>query len=96
MTMIDVLFGIIMCTGVVILLWFTIEKGNGMQNITTQLASINPKLTKMVAPPGFWPLFSLVFLTSVAPFGMPQLIQKFYAIKDKRSIRIGSSGFVST
>ncbi|MCF6335085.1 MAG: sodium transporter, partial [Spirochaetales bacterium] len=35
------------------------------------------------------PLFSLAFLTSVAPFAMPQLIQKFYAIKDKESIRTG-------
>ncbi|MCK5761240.1 MAG: sodium:solute symporter, partial [Candidatus Delongbacteria bacterium] len=26
---------------------------------------------------------------SVAPFAMPQLVQKFYAIKDKRSIKIG-------
>ena len=31
----------------------------------------------------------LVFLTTVAPFAMPQLVQKFYAIKDRRAIRIG-------
>ncbi|MCK5153078.1 MAG: sodium transporter, partial [Spirochaetales bacterium] len=31
----------------------------------------------------------LVFLTSVAPFAMPQLVQKFYAIKDKKSIKTG-------
>jgi len=57
--------------------------------INAQLSAINPKLTKIVGPPGLWPLFSLVFLTSVAPFAMPQLIQKFYAIKDKRAIRTG-------
>ena len=28
-------------------------------------------------------------LTSIAPFAMPQLVQKFYAIKDARSVRIG-------
>ncbi len=33
--------------------------------------------------------FRLIFLTSVAPFAMPQLVQKFYAIRDRRSIRIG-------
>jgi len=89
MTMIDVVFGMIMTAGVIILLWNVIEKGDGLLNITAALSSINPNLTKLIGPPGWWPLFSLVFLTSVAPFAMPQLIQKFYAIKDERSIRIG-------
>jgi len=89
MTMIDVVFGMIMTVGVVILLWSTIDQANGLENISSALAAINPKLTQIVGPPGWWPLFSLVFLTSVAPFAMPQLVQKFYAIKDKRSIRIG-------
>lgn len=89
MTIIDVVFGLIMSVGVVILLWCTIGKGQGFANITANLSSINPKLTQVVGPPGLWALFSLVFLTSVAPFAMPQLVQKFYAIKDKKSIRIG-------
>lgn len=87
--MIDVLFGKIMIVGVVILLCFTIDKGNGLANITANLSAINPNLTSLVGPPGIWPLFCLVFLTSVAPLAMPQLVQKFYAIKDKKSIRIG-------
>jgi SSS family solute:Na+ symporter/sodium/proline symporter len=89
MTMVDVIFGIIMCIGVTLLLFFTIYKGGGIGQITLQLQAISPKLTKIVGPPGVWPLFSLVFLTSVAPFGMPQLLQKFYAIKDKKSVKIG-------
>ncbi len=89
MTMIDVVFGIIMIAGVIILVAFTIDKGNGLSRMTANLAAANPKLAGWVGPPGLWPLFSLVFLTSVAPFAMPQLIQKFYAIKDKRSVRIG-------
>ncbi len=89
MTMIDVAFGMIMTVGVLILFWSTIDQADGLENITSALASINPKLTEAIGPPGWWPLFALVFLTSVAPFGMPQLLQKFYAIKDKRSIQIG-------
>jgi len=89
MTMIDVFFGIIMTAGVIILFWTTIDKAGGLANISAGLESINPRLTEMIGPPGFWPLFSLVFLTSIAPFGMPQLIQKFYAIRDQRSIKIG-------
>jgi len=89
MTMIDVVFGLIMTVGVCILLWTTIEKADGLGNITATLAAIDPKLTQALGPPGWWPLFALFFLTSVAPFAMPQLVQKFYAIKDKRAIRIG-------
>jgi len=94
MTMIDLIFGQIMIVGVVILLWSTVDKGQGFANITSVLRSIDPKLTSPLGPPGLWPLFSLIFLTSIAPFAMPQLIQKFYAIKDERSIKIGM--FAST
>ena len=96
MTMIDVFFGIVMCAGVVILLVSTLKAGHGVERITASLAAVDPKLIRWVGPPGLWPLFSLVFLTSVAPFAMPQLIQKFYAIRDKKAIRIGmiaSTGF---
>ena len=94
MAMIDTIFGIIMTAGVVILLIFTIREGNGISNISETLRNINPQLTQAVGPPGWWPLFSLIVLTSLAPFAMPQLVQKFYAIKDKKSIRLGM--FAST
>jgi solute:Na+ symporter, SSS family len=94
MAMIDVIFGIIMTVGVVILLVSTIQKGGGLPNIFAALRDINPKLVAPVGPPGIIPLISLVFLTSFAPFAMPQLLQKFYAIKDERSVKIGM--FAST
>jgi solute:Na+ symporter, SSS family len=89
MAMIDVIFGIVMIISVSVLLVFTLNKGGGFSGITETLNSINPQLTKPVGPPGFWPLFSLVFLTAVAPFALPQLVQKFYAIRDKKSVKIG-------
>ncbi|MCK5148696.1 sodium/solute symporter [bacterium] len=89
MTMIDVIFGAIMIVGVLILDVCTLEAGGGLSGIITQLRAIEPKLVEAVGPPGIWPLFCLIFLTSIAPFAMPQLVQKFYAIRDKRSIRIG-------
>ncbi|MCD4817276.1 MAG: sodium:solute symporter [Candidatus Cloacimonetes bacterium] len=89
MAMIDVIFGMIMVAGVFILLGSTIAKGEGIPNIISSLKTINPKLVAPVGPPGIIPLLSLVFLTSIAPFAMPQLLQKFYAIKDKKSVRIG-------
>ena len=89
MAMIDTIFGIIMILGVIILVGFTVKEGGGIVSITDTLNDINPKLTAAIGPPGWWPLFSLIFLTSVAPFAMPQLVQKFYAIKDKKSVKIG-------
>lgn len=89
MAVLDTFFGILMTAGVIMLLVFTLTRAGGISNITNGLAEINPKLTSAVGPPGLWPLFSLVFLTSVAPFAMPQLIQKFYAVKDRKSIKIG-------
>jgi len=94
MTRIDFIFGIIMLFGVGILLASCITKGGGLYAILEKLRAIDPKLTSAVGPPGLWALFSLVFLTSVAPFGMPQLLQKFYAIKDTKSVKIGM--FAST
>lgn len=89
MTMVDVFFGMIMCVGVIILFASTLETGGGLNSISSRLSSIQPALTDWIGPPGWWPLFCLVFLTSIAPFAMPQLIQKFYAIRDERSIKIG-------
>jgi len=89
MTMIDVIFGIIMATGAFVLLVSTIATAGGLSALLAGLRAIDPRLTQSVGPPGWWPLFALVFLTSVAPYAMPQLVQKFYAIKDRQSIRIG-------
>lgn len=90
MAIIDMIFGIIMTVGVVVLFIFTVDKGEGIPNITNTLSAINEKLTAPIGPPGWWPLFALIFLTSVAPFAMPQLIQKFYAIKDRKAVRVGT------
>ena len=89
MTMIDVVFGMIMCVGSAVLIGSTIQKSGGLGALSAGLAAIDPRLTAAVGPGGAWPLFALVFLTSFAPFAMPQLVQKFYAIKDRRSIRRG-------
>jgi len=89
MTIIDVIFGVIMIAGVILLFFFTLDKGGGFNGISGFLENIQPKLTEWIGPPGWWPLFSLIFLTSVAPFAMPQLVQKFYAIRDRKAIKAG-------
>jgi SSS family solute:Na+ symporter/sodium/proline symporter len=89
MASLDTFFGILMVVGVIILLSFTISAGDGIGNITDKLSQFEPKLTSAIGPPGIWPLFSLIFLTSVAPFAMPQLVQKFIAIKSENAVKFG-------
>jgi solute:Na+ symporter, SSS family len=94
MAIIDMIFGVIMAIGVIVLLVFTLQHGGGLSGITESLNSQDPGLTQAIGPPGFWSLFSLIFLTSIAPLAMPQLVQKFYAIRDRKSVKIGM--FAST
>lgn len=89
MTVLDLVFGVLMLAGGTVLFVSLLGKAGGLASATAQLEAINPRLVKAVGPPGLWPLAALVFLTSVAPFGMPQLVQKFYAIRDKKAIRAG-------
>lgn len=90
MAMMDVIFGVIMTIGVAVLLWFSIDAVGGLQAIVPRLDAVDPGLAAPVGPPGLIPLLSLVFLTSVAPFAMPQLLIKFYAIKDRKAVKVGT------
>lgn len=94
MALIDMIFGIIMAGSVVILFFSTLHQGGGLGQITLDLRAMDPRLTEAVGPPGWWPLLSLVLLTSLAPFAMPQLMQKFFAIRDKATVKRGM--FAST
>ncbi|TVQ17262.1 MAG: sodium:solute symporter [Bacteroidetes bacterium] len=95
MALIDMIFGMIMVVSVIILFFSTLHEGGGLQQITFNLSNIEPEgLTSAIGPPGWWPLLSLVLLTSLAPFAMPQLMQKFFAIRDKATVKKGM--FAST
>jgi len=94
MAMIDMIFGMIMVVSVIILFFSTVKVGGGIPKIAADLQEINPKLISAIGPPGWWSLLALVLLTSMAPFAMPQLMQKFFAIKDKKTVKQGM--FAST
>lgn len=89
MTMIDVIFGVIMIIGCIVLASATVSSAGGISVLTAKLEEFDLRLVSVIGPAGFWNLFYLVFLTSAAPFAMPQLIQKFYAVRDKKAIRLG-------
>lgn len=84
----DLIQGIIMVFGAFMLVFYISganEVGGLIEGIN-RLKEINPLLVGPVGPPGIIPLVSLVLLTSLGAWGMPQMVQKFYAIKDDKSI----------
>ncbi|MCD6327946.1 sodium/solute symporter [bacterium] len=89
-TIVDIFQGMIMIAGIIVMVLMFTDNAGGFAKILTTLDSIDPKLTSLWGPPGWLSIMALVFLTSVAPFAMPQLIQKFYGIKDEKSVKIGT------
>ncbi|MGQ9622170.1 MAG: sodium:solute symporter family transporter [Candidatus Caldatribacteriaceae bacterium] len=81
----DAVQGIIMLFGSIFLVFYLLARPEvqGISGAVAGLKSINPLLTGVVGPPGFLALFGLVVLTSLGPWGLPQMVQKFYAIKNE-------------
>ncbi|MDD2421252.1 MAG: sodium:solute symporter [Heliobacteriaceae bacterium] len=84
----DFIQGVIMLGGVGMMLYFFFshEAIGGIANGVAKMAAINPQLVAPVGPPGAIALFSLVILTSLGTWGLPQMVQKFYSIKDEKAV----------
>jgi SSS family solute:Na+ symporter len=89
--------GIVMLVGIVLIVGTVLAGGGGfipsLEKLSQFKSEINPDLngalTSMFGPDPLG-LLSVVVLTSLGVWGMPQMIHKFYAIKDERSIRLGT------
>ena len=85
----DFIQGTVMIFGVFMLLYYVVgsPQVGGLASGIHKLSQINPQLVTPVGPPGLLSLAGLVILTSLGVFGLPQMVQKVYAIKDEKSIR---------
>lgn len=84
----DFIQGLIMLVGAVLMIGYVFGQPQvgGLSGWLPNLAKIDPGLTQAI--PKNWPsLLSLVTLTSVGVWGMPQMVQKFYAIKNEKVIK---------
>lgn len=92
----DFIQGCIMIVGVVFLLFYVLgyPAVDGFIGSFDKLSAIDPKLTSPIGPPGFLPIFALVVLTSLGSWGLPQMVHKFYTIKNEASIN--TAKWVST
>lgn len=87
----DLIQGIIMILGIILMVAFVVNHENvgGIAEGLSRLSQIPDVGEGLVKPFGPQPLslLSLVILTSLGTWGLPQMIHKFYAVKDDDSIK---------
>ena len=95
----DFIQGIIMLVGIVVVIAAVLNGQGGFMNAIAEMAQIPSDVAVTAGQPGaftsfFGPdpanLLGVVVLTSLGTWGLPQMIGKFYAIKDEKSINTGT------
>lgn len=95
----DFIQGIIMLIGIVAVIAAVLNGQGGFMNAVSEMAQIPSDVAVTEGQPGaftsfFGPdslnLLGVVILTSLGTWGLPQMIGKFYAIKDEKSINTGT------
>ncbi len=91
----DFIQGIIMLVGIIAVVIFVIENKGGFSEAVFSLGQItdtgvNAGELGSIFGPDPLNLIGVIILTSLGTWGLPQMIQKFYAIKDNSSIKRGT------
>lgn len=93
----DFVQGIVMLIGIVVVIAAVLktqggfmEAVNGLAMIEDATASTQPGVFASFFGPDPLNLLGVVILTSLGTWGLPQMVQKFYAIKSEKSIKKGT------
>ena len=90
----DLIQGIIMLFGIVAVIAAVLSGHGGFMAAVKELAqvpsSVMPGAYASFLGPDPANLFGVVILTSLGTWGLPQMIQKFYAIKDEKAVHTGT------
>ncbi len=95
----DFIQGIVMLFGIVAVIMAVLNGQGGFYEAVRKLAEIESDVPLTFGQKGvfasfFGPdlpnLIGVVILTSLGTWGLPQMVQKFYAIKDEKAIRYGT------
>jgi len=81
---------IVMIAALVLLTFMSLQKVGGMTALVDRLNAVDPGL---VNTPGVWGwagLISFTLIVSLGTWGMPQLIVRFYSIKNDKMLRLGT------
>lgn len=86
----DFIQGIIMLVGVGLLILYIVTNSRvgGIGEGMSRLQQIDPNLTKPLTDTTAVPLISLVIMTSLGTWGLPQMVSRFYTIKSEKSIPV--------
>ena len=93
----DFIQGIIMIIGIIAVIAAVLinnggfmEALNGLAKVTDETVTTTPGAFNSFFGPDPLGLFGVVILTSLGTWGLPQMVQKFYAIKHERDIKKGT------
>lgn len=94
--LVDFVQGLVMLAGIVLMVYFVAghEMVNGFVNGFISLQAQDPGLIIPTSAVTWVGLLSLIILTSLGTWGLPQMVGKFYGIKDEQSIPVAT--WVST
>ena len=92
----DFIQGLIMIAGLLAMLAILLTRPEvgGFTGAFERLSAMDGKFVNPVGGDSFRLLITNIMLTSVGVWGLPQMVQKYYAIKDESSIKLAT--FVST
>ncbi len=83
----DFIQGIIMIVGIVLIVWYIIRGAGGLTEGLAKLGQMGSFNALLPEKSSISPLFTNVLLTSLGTLGLPQMIHKFFAIRDERSVK---------
>ena len=89
----DFVQGIIMLIGIIAVIAAVLHGQGGFTAALEKLAAVpaeTPGVFNSFFGPDPFSLFAVIILTSLGTWGLPQMVGKFYAIRDSRSIRTGT------
>lgn len=90
----DLVQGIIMLFGIVAVIAAVLNGHGGFMSAVKELAAVPSEVMPGAYTSFFGPdplnLLGVVILTSLGTWGLPQMIQKFYAIKDEKAVHTGT------
>lgn len=92
----DFIQGIVMLIGIIAVIVAVIMSNGGFSEAITELSQIPADGSAMQGPfvsffgPDLFNLMGVVILTSLGTWGLPQMVQKFYAIKNGPAVKQGA------
>jgi solute:Na+ symporter, SSS family len=86
-TLTDFIQGFIMLIGSIAMVAILVGKAGGLGATLSTLSEQYSNHIPQGKQPGMLMLCSLVFMTSFGTWGLPQMVQKFYAVKDESVIK---------